>query len=60
MFIRGVLGIGGRVGWLIRDIMGFEGLGDLRVVVVVFLSISGIILLFIDRMGINCSWCMDW
>ena len=34
---------------------GCEGLGDLRVVIVIFLSISGIMQLFRDRMGINCS-----
>ena len=32
---------------------GCEGLGDLKVVVVVFLLILGILLLFLDRMGVN-------
>ena len=49
----GCLGYGGLVRGVVGVMGGCEGLGDLRVVVVVFLSILGILLLFRDRMGIN-------
>ena len=41
--VRGVVGVMGCC----------EGMGDLRVMVVVFLSILGSMLLFLDRMGIR-------
>ena len=51
--IMGVFGIGGKVRGVVGVIGVGEGLGDLRLLVVVFLSRLGIMLLFRDRMGIN-------
>ena len=53
VLIRGGFGIGGKVRGGVGVMGCCEGLGDLRVMVVVFLSILGIMLLFRDRMGIN-------
>ena len=53
VLIGGVFGIGGKVRGVVGVMGCCEGMGDLRVMVVVFLSILGIMLLFRDRMGIN-------
>ena len=47
------MGYGGLVKGVVGVMGGCEGLGDLRVVVVVFLSILGSMLLFLDRMEIR-------
>ena len=53
VLIRGVFGIGGKVRSVVGVMGCCEGMGDLRVMVVVFLSILGSMLLFLDRMGIR-------
>ena len=53
VLIGGVFGIGGKVRGVVGVMGCCEGMGDLRVMVVVFLSILGSMLLFLDRMGIR-------
>ena len=53
VLIRGMFGIGGKVRGVVGVMGCCEGMGDLRVMVVVFLSILGSMLLFLDRMGIR-------